>query len=107
LNKPVPLIKAIITLIFLKFQNYYLIWSKHRKTQDFLKENTFVKFGDVLVSYVTLINNTHCLVHSPLSPSPVPVELTFNDQEWTTNGILFYHYFPPYVFQIIPDFGNS
>jgi len=79
----------------------YLTWSKHRKTQVFERKDdnyTFLKFGDVFVSYVSLINNTHCMVHSPPSPSGTPVpELTFNDQEWTTNGILFYHDFPPYV----------
>lgn len=71
-----------------------------------IANTTFVRFGKYKVKG-TLINTTHALCTSPASYSEgkVPVEITFNDQEYTSNGVEFLYYIPPYVMDIIPKFG--
>ena len=69
---------------------------------------TFARFGTDNYVKLELINRTHAKAISPpsASGSPVPVEITFNNQEWTSNGILFHYYQAPYVVKLVPDIGK-
>lgn len=68
---------------------------------------TFARFGPDKYMPLELVNSTHAKTTSPPSstPSSVPVEITFNNLEWTDNGILFHYYVAPYVVKLVPDLG--
>lgn len=90
-------------------------------TDLYIDNTTFVKFGPGHYVRVQLINTTYAKVISPPSltegsvpvevtlqnriPRVNPIQLTFNDQEWTNNGIPFYYYQPPYTLELEPNFG--
>jgi len=67
---------------------------------------TFARFGDHVVR-AEIVNTTHIKAVAPsiISPMPVIVEITFNNQEWTHDGIFFYYFVAPYVVQIVPNLG--
>ena len=68
---------------------------------------SFARFGKDHVSRIEIINRTHIRTIAPpaSSPSPVEVEITFNNQEWTNNGILYHYYLSPYVVKLVPNMG--
>ena len=71
------------------------------------ENSTFAKFGNDYYTKLELINRTHARTYAPssVSASPVPVEVTFNNQEWTHNGILYHYYLAPYVVKLVPNIG--
>ena len=94
------------------------------KVQQLDVSNTsFVRFGRDYVMPLEIFNQTVAFTNTPApyKECTLPVEvsflllslclltptikITFNDQEWTSNGILFEFYAPPYVFQLIPNVG--
>eukprot|EP00331_Platyophrya_macrostoma_P024251 CAMPEP_0176452896 /NCGR_PEP_ID=MMETSP0127-20121128/28863_1 /TAXON_ID=938130 /ORGANISM="Platyophrya macrostoma, Strain WH" /LENGTH=1801 /DNA_ID=CAMNT_0017841547 /DNA_START=33 /DNA_END=5438 /DNA_ORIENTATION=+ len=72
-----------------------------------VSNTSFVRFGTDYIMPLEIYNQTVAFVTTPAPYVEItlPVEITFNDQEWTSNGILFTFYAPPYVFQLIPNVG--
>ena len=73
----------------------------------YYQNTSFVRFGPDHVSRLEIINRTHIRTLAPpsASASPVVVEISFNNQEWTNNGILYYYYLSPYVVKLVPNTG--
>ena len=69
--------------------------------------DTFCKFGDLSLSVATVISSTEIECTSPPSfeTREVPVEISLNNREWTDDGVLFFYYHPPYVYNIHPKIG--
>ena len=72
-----------------------------------ITNTSMCRFGENYIQPLELVNQTVAYTVSPATYNDVPlrVEITFNGQEWTDDGILFYFYSPPYVFELRPNTG--
>jgi len=69
--------------------------------------DTFVSFGPLGIVPTKVINSTKVIAVSPPSYilREVEVEITLNSRDWTKDGIIFYYYHPPFLYDIEPLMG--
>lgn len=69
--------------------------------------DTFCKFGNLSLTNAEVVSSTEMICTSPPSYEDryVPVEITLNNREWTRDGVLFYYYHPPFIYNIDPRIG--
>lgn len=91
------------TVVHIRGQNfdptYILSMSNHN--------DTFCKFGNLSLTNSEVISSTEMVCVSPPSyeEREVPVEITLNNREWTSDDVLFYYYHPPFIYSIEPRIG--
>ena len=69
--------------------------------------DTMCKFGKLSTDVAKVVSSTEIICTSPPSyvDREVPVEITLNNQEWTSDDILFHYYHPPLIYGIDPKIG--
>ena len=69
--------------------------------------DTMCKFGKLSTDVAEVVSSTEMICTSPPSyvDREVPVEITLNNQEWTSDDILFHYYHPPLIYGIDPKIG--
>ncbi|MCP3686031.1 MAG: hypothetical protein GY861_25580 [bacterium] len=69
--------------------------------------DTLCRFGNLSITQANVISHTEMECESPPSyeDREVPVEITLNTREWTSDGVIFTYYHPPFVYGIAPRIG--
>lgn len=91
------------THVLLKGNQFDPFIDNHLKNYN----DTFCRFGSLGLIPAQVINSTKVVCVSPPSfvLREVIVEITLNNQEWTRDGVIFYYYHPPFVFDVDPRMG--